>query len=133
MTNLDITTLEASVEALIQQQVATYEAGLREALARKLSGHGTKKRKASKSRASGRGSRATGPRRTSEELEALSERLLSAVESNPGETMVTIATSLGLTTAELARPAVQLKKSERVKTVGERSRMRYYPMTPRAA
>jgi len=133
MTNLDITTLEASVEALIQQQVAAYEAQLREALGRKLGGGGRNKRKASKLSASGRRSRATGPRRTPEQLEALGERLLSAVEAAPGETMVTLAASLGLTTAELARPAVQLKKAGRVKTVGERSRMRYYPLTRRAA
>jgi len=133
MTNLDITTLEASVEALIQQQVAAYEAQLREALGRKLAGGGSKKRKPSKSQASVRQSRATGARRTPDQLEVLCERLLAAVESNAGETMVTIAARLGVTTAELARPAVQLKKAGRVKTVGERSRMRYYPMTSRAA
>jgi hypothetical protein len=37
MTAIDITALEASVEALIQQQLAAYEAQLREALARTLS------------------------------------------------------------------------------------------------
>jgi len=134
MTNLDITTLEASVEALIQQQVAAYEAQLREALGRKFGGGVRKKKRTrSKSTPSGRRSRATGPRRTTEELEALGKRLLSAVESAPGETMTSLAASLGLTTAELARLAVQLKKTGRVKTVGERSRMRYYPLTPRAA
>jgi len=46
MTNLDIATLETSVEALIRQQVAAYEAQLREALGRKLAGGPSKKRTA---------------------------------------------------------------------------------------
>lgn len=133
MTNLDITTLEASVEALIQQEVAAYEARLREALGRTLSGAPSKKRTAPKRGASTRRSRATGARRTPAEVEALSTRLLAAVESAPGETMTTLAASLTLATAELSLPASQLKKAGRVKTVGERSRMRYYPMTPQAA
>ena len=131
---MDIATLEASVEALIKHQVAAYEAQLREALGRKLAGGVRRKRgEGSKSRASVRRSRATGPRRTPEELEALGVRLFAAVESSPGETMTTLAARLNLRTAELALPAERLKKDGRVKTVGERSRMRYYPMTSREA
>jgi len=107
-----------------------------ETLGRKLSGGRSgrsKKRTAPKRGASTRRSRATGARRTPEEVEALSTRLLAAVESAPGETMTTLAASLTLGAAELSLPASQLKKAGRVKTVGERSRMRYYPMTPQAA
>ncbi|NOY92203.1 MAG: hypothetical protein GXP55_13485, partial [Deltaproteobacteria bacterium] len=129
MTNLDITTLEAPVEALIQQQVAAYEAQLREALGRKLSGGQSKKRKTSES-GSSRRSRATGPRRTPEQVDALATRLLAAVESTPGETMTTLAARVGVGPAELSLPASRLKKTGRVKTVGERSRTRYYAVTP---
>ncbi|NOY94595.1 MAG: hypothetical protein GXP55_25740, partial [Deltaproteobacteria bacterium] len=80
MTNLDIATLEASVEALIQQQVAAYEGQLREALGRKLSG---------------------------------------------GQGKQTQDVQVGL-----SLPASRLKKTGRVKTVGERSRTRYYAVTP---
>jgi len=134
MTAVDITVLEASVEALIQQQVAAYEARLRAALAETLS----------KSRGERSGKRATkpgpatkrsppGPRRTPEELEALAERFIAAVEAAPGETMLTHARNLGLRSQELERPMLQLKKAGRIRTVGERSYTRYYPMVPRAA
>ncbi len=131
MTTIDITTLEASVEALIQQQLAAYEAQLREALGRKLTTgrRGTPRRKRTKSTAA----RSGAPRRTTEELEALAERFFSAVESTPGETMMTLAAGLGLRAQELERPVLRLKKAGRIKTVGERSRTRYYPMTARAS
>ena len=41
MTTIHITTLEASVEALIQQQLAAYELQVREALARAVQAQGT--------------------------------------------------------------------------------------------
>ena len=133
MTTIDITTLEASVEALIQQQVAVYEARLREALGRKLStgrsSRSSRRKKRTKSTAAKSGAR----RRTPDELQALAERFFSAVESAPGETMMTLAARLGLRAQELERPVVRLRKAGRIKTVGERSRTRYYPMTVRAA
>ena len=131
---IDIKTLEASVEALIQQQVAAYEAQLREALGRKFStgGRGSSRRKAAKCGSSKR-SASKVPRRTPEELEALAERFIAAVESAPGKTMMTLAAGLELRAKELERPVLRLKKAGRIKTVGERSFMRYYPMTARAA
>jgi len=134
MTALDISVLEASVEALIQQQVASYEEQLREALAGVLSktrrerprGRATKSDAASKRSA-------PGPRRVPEELEALAERFFAAVEATPGETMLTLAGSLGLRSKELERPVLRLKKAGRIKTVGERNWTRYFAMTPRAA
>lgn len=130
MTTIDITTLEASVEALIKQQVAAYEAQLREALGRKL----TRERPSSSRRKRARSAAKSGaPRRTSEALEALADKFIAAVESMPGETMLTLAPQLGLSAQELERPVARLRKVGRIKTVGERSRMRYYPMTARAA
>ena len=133
MTTIDTATLEASVEALIQQQVASYEAQLREALGRKFSmrrRNTANGKRASWARGKSRSSKA--PRRTPEELEALAAQFFAAVESAPGETMMTHAAGLGLSAQELERPALWLRKAGRIKTVGERSRMRYYPMTARA-
>ena len=135
MTALDITTLEASVEALIRQQVAAYEAGLREALGRRLaagSGSSPRRRGTNKPRRPSKGSSPAACRRTPEELEALAERFFAAVESAPGETMVVLAQSLGLGGQELQRPVLRLRAAGRIKTVGERSRTRYYPMTAAA-
>ena len=73
------------------------------------------------------------PRRSADEIDAFAERLLEAVESAPGETMAVLAPQLGVSAKELGRPAARLKKAGRIKTVGERSRMRYYPMARAAA
>ena len=135
MTAIDITTLEASVEALIRQQVATFEAQLRETLGRRLSSAGNvpSRRKAARSRASPRRSSAPTPRRSPEELMALAERFFSAVDTAPGETMATLAAVLGSGAKELERPVLRLKREGRIKTVGERNRTRYYVLTPRSA
>ncbi len=135
MTAIDITTLSASVEALIQHQVAAYEAQLREALGRKLTPGrttGTRQKSARSTAASKRGASAS-PRRLPAELKALGERFFSAVEVTPGETMTTLAAGLGLRPQELERPVLGLKREGRVKTVGERNRTRYFALTPRSA
>ena len=133
MAALDISVLEASVEALIQQQVAAYEAQLREALAGTLSktGRGRAGMRASKSATVAKRSTSSA-RRTLEEIEALAERFFAAVEAAPGETMFTLAESLGLSSKELARPVLHLRRGGRIRTVGDRSRTRYFAMIPRA-
>lgn len=135
MTTIDITTLEASVEALIRQQVVAYEARLREALGRKLAsvGGALSRRKAARSTPRPKRCTSPAPRRPPEELLALAERFFSAVEATPGETMVTLAAGLGLRAQELERPVLGLKREGRVRTIGERNRTRYYPVTPRSA
>jgi hypothetical protein len=134
MTAIDITALESSVEALIQQQLAVYEAQLREALARTLSKArpSSPRRKDAKPK-SAPTRRASSERRPSEELDALAERLFSAVQSAPGETMAVLAPGLGLSAKELERPAARLKKTGQIRSVGERNQMRYYPMARAAA
>ena len=132
---MEITALEASVEALIRQQLAAYEAQLREALARTLSkarpssprGKEVKQKAAPARRAS------STQRRSADEIDAFAERLFEAVESTPGETMAVLAPRLGVSAKELERPAARLKKAGQIRTVGERSRMRYYPMARSAA
>jgi len=135
MATIDITTLEASVEALIRQQVAAYEAQLRETLGRRLAsvGGASSRRKAARSTASPKRCTAPAARRPPKELEALAERFFSAVEAAPGETMVTLAAGLGLGAQEFERPVLRLEREGRLKTVGERNRTRYYPLTPRSA
>jgi len=134
MTTLDISSLEASMEALIQQQLAAYEAQLREALAATLT-------KAGRPRSSKRGAQArpptargkNAPKRSAEEIRALAERLYAAVEAAPGETMFTLAASLGVASTTLERPVHYLREAERIRSVGERSRTRYFAMVSRAA
>lgn len=135
MTVIDITTLEASVEALIQQQLAVYEAQLREALARALAKTRPiqSRRKEGKSKGAPAKRVASYQRRPAVEFDALTECLFAAVESAPGETMAVLAPRLGVSSRELERPAARLKKTGQVRTVGERNQMRYYPMARAAA
>jgi|JI10StandDraft_1071094.scaffolds.fasta_scaffold837090_2 hypothetical protein len=136
MTAIDITALEASVEALIQQQLAVYEAQLREALARTLARArpSSPRRKETKKPKSAPARRTSSTqRRSADEIDAFAERLFAAVESAPGETMAVLAPRLGVSAKELERPAARLKKAGQIRTVGERSRMRYYPMARAAA
>ena len=132
---MDITVLEASVEALIQQQLAAYEAQLREALARTLAQArpGSPGRKEPKPKAVPARRASSTQRRSANEIDAFSARLFEAVESAPGETMAVLAPRLGVSAKELERPAARLKKAGQIRTVGERSRMRYYPMARSAA
>lgn len=67
-------------------------------------------------------------RRSADEIDAFAARLFEAVESAPGKTMSVLAPMLGVNAKELERPAARLKKAGQIRTVGERSRMRYYPM-----
>jgi hypothetical protein len=68
------------------------------------------------------------PRRAPEELAALGERFYSAVCATPGETMTFLAAQLGTTPRRLQRPVAHLKRAGRVRSVGERSHTRYFPL-----
>ena len=70
------------------------------------------------------------PRRTSEEFAELRERLYEQIEAAPGETMSVYSKRLNMPSAELALVARKLRKSDRVRKVGERSDTRYFPMGP---
>jgi len=132
---MDITALEASVEALIQQQLAAYEAQLREALARTLSKArpSSPRRKEVKQKVAPARRALSTQRRSADEIDAFAARLFEAVECAPGETMAVLAPRLGVSSKELERPAARLKKAGQIRTVGERCRMRYYPMARSAA
>jgi hypothetical protein len=77
--------------------------------------------------------RAPGKRRASTELEALGERFLGAVNRKPGETMTVLAADVGASARELHRAISRLKQAGRVRTVGERSQMRYFPLVANGA
>jgi hypothetical protein len=58
----------------------------------------------------------------------LEERLYRAVCAHPGETMAVLAQAVGATARELNRPATLLRRDGRVRSVGQRSSTRYFPM-----
>ena len=58
----------------------------------------------------------------------LEERLYLAICAQPGETMMVLGPTVGASAKELSRPAMLLRRSGRVRSVGERQYTRYFPM-----
>src|SRR5690606_10009983 len=77
--------------------------------------------------------RAPGKRRAGSELSALGERFLEVLMQRPGETMVVLSAEIGATPRELHRAVARLRAGGRVRTVGERSQMRYFPLSAGAS
>ena len=73
--------------------------------------------------------RAMSKRRLSSELAALGERFFEALSRRPGETMAVISTEVGASPHELHRAVARLREAGRVRTIGERSQMRYFPLS----
>jgi hypothetical protein len=61
-------------------------------------------------------------------MEALEERLYEAIRRHPGETMAVISPAVGATPRALNRPATTLRRTGRVRSVGQRQYTRYFPM-----
>lgn len=68
------------------------------------------------------------PRRSVDEVTALSDRLYAAICAKPGEAMVVLAPVVGATPRALSLPANRLKRAGRIRTVGQRQATRYFPM-----
>jgi hypothetical protein len=71
-------------------------------------------------------------RRTPAEVAELGERFYEVLCAHPGEAMVILAAKVGATPRELHRSVTLLKRAGRVRSVGQRGAMRYFP-TPRSA
>jgi hypothetical protein len=77
--------------------------------------------------------RTASKRRAGSELLALGERFFEALSRRPGETMVVLSAEVGASPRELHRAVARLREAGRVRTIGERSRMRYFPLSAKAA
>jgi len=55
------------------------------------------------------------------------------VREAPGESMAALASRLAVPLRTLQRPMERLRQEGRVRSVGERSRMRYFPVPARAS
>src|SRR5258706_9477906 len=130
MTN---TTLE--LERQIEQMVAAHVAALRKAA------QGAVERAFAASSASGptvaasrpRAARAASKRRAGSELLALGERFFEALSRRPGETMVVLSAEAGASPRGLDRAVAPLREAGRVRTIGERSWMRDFPLSASAS
>jgi hypothetical protein len=77
--------------------------------------------------------RTASKRRAGSELSALGERFFEVLSRKPGETMGVLAAEVGVSPVELQRAVARLREAGRVRTIGERSQMRYFPLSASAA
>ena len=123
------TDLGRQVEALFLSYV---DAGRREveaAMARMQDGASKPARKGAA--ASSKRSAST-PRRSRESMAELVERIVAVVQKQPGCSMQDIARDLATTSQCLNAPMAIVRKSGRVRSVGARSQMRYFPAISRS-
>jgi hypothetical protein len=119
----------------IEQMVAAHVTALRKAaqcaVERAFAGASAVAPTVAPSRA--RAARVGSRRRAGAELSALGERFFEALSRKPGETMVVLSAEVGASPRELQRAVARLREAGRVKTVGERSAMRYFPLAASAS
>ena len=130
-----MTNTTAELERQIEQMVAAHVAGLRksaqDAVERAFAAAGAAAPTVAPSRP--RAARTASKRRAGSELSALGERFFEALSRRPGETMVVLSAEAGASPRELHRAVARLRQAGRVRTIGERSRMRYFPLSANAA
>ena len=130
-----MTNTTSELERQIEQMVAAHVASLRKAA------QGAVERAFAAASASAptvapsrpRAARAVSKRRAGSELSALGERFFEALSRKPGETMAVLSAQVGVSPQELHRAVARLREAGRVKTVGERSAMRYFPLAAGAS
>jgi hypothetical protein len=122
-------TLSDQIEQLVRAHIEATRREASEALARAFSTAFA----ASRANTAPRPTRTIGRRRGAAALSALGERLYEAVRAQPGETMAVLAPELGCSPRELHRPMAALKRTGRVRSVGQRTQTRYYPTAARSA
>jgi hypothetical protein len=66
-------------------------------------------------------------RRTASELTALSEQLYEVIAAHPGEGIIALSAHMGTSGTQLQRAVARLRDAERIRTVGVRQQMRYFP------
>ena len=66
-------------------------------------------------------------RRSSESVAALVEKVETAIRNQPGASIRDICREVQVEQNELARPMVILRETGKIRTVGARSQMRYFP------
>lgn len=124
MSTNTIEKLNTQIEHLVREYIAAQRAAVAVAVERAFASSPP-----SKPRSAVSSPRAWGRRRPPTEVAGLAERLFNAVRAHPGETMSVIAPEVGEPARMLNRPMTNLKRAGRVRSAGQRSNTRYFPMT----
>ena len=125
--------LETRIEQMVAEHVAAVRKAAQAAVERAFSGASASVAAPTVARSRPRVARAAGKRCTGTELSALGERFFEALSRKPGETMAVLSAEVGTSPVELQRAVARLREANRVRTIGERSQMRYFPLSPSAA
>ncbi len=120
--------LEQKIESAVAQLVGEHLAACEAAAAGAVRAAFRRASKPTATPSRRKSMRAPAPRRSSEVLADLQERLYQAICQHPGEKMAVIAPVVGATARELNRPATTLRRDGRVRSVGERHATRYFPL-----
>jgi hypothetical protein len=128
-----MTNTTSELERQIEQAVAAHVAALRKAAQSAVERAFAAASVAAVVPSRPRAARAASKRRAGAELSALGERFFEALSRKPGETMVVLSAEVGASPQELHRAVGRLREAGRVKTVGERSAMRYFPLAASAS
>jgi len=116
--------LSRRIEEVVQEHLVACR---REAEAAVVRAFGSGSRKSSSAGRSMHSSKSEN-RRSSSELATLCERLYESVVARPGETMAVLALAMNSSARELQFPMRQLRQTKQVRSAGQRSFMRYFPM-----
>ena len=114
--------LEKQIERLVREHLAAQQMSARAAVERAFAVMGPVPRPEVQRRA-------MSARRAPSQVAQLAEQLFAAVQTCPGETMKVIAARVGERAPALNLPMQHLKRAGRVRSAGERSLTRYFPMT----
>ena len=126
--------LAGAIESLVASYMDEVRQVAQEALQRGLCRQGGTRRPANKvTRQRSQAPRPEAKRRTEAEIDATSEQLCALVRARPGESIVALAEGMGVPASTLQRPMAKLRAESRVRTVGERHLIRYFPAVIRPA
>lgn len=133
MTNNSIDELSGKIEKMVTEHVAAVRAAAQAAVARAFAATAPREATVVAKRARATEIRQSRPRRPASELAALGERFYGAVCDKPGETMLILSSEVGVSARDLYRAVAELRRTNRVRVVGERGHTRYFPMASAAA
>ena len=130
MTTKSIEQLQSEIERLVRAHVAAQRASATAAVER---GFSSAAAPVPKAKAISPSPLSWGRRRPPAEVAGIAERLYEAVRVHPGETMKVISADVGESALALSRPMQHLKLAGRVRSAGQRSLTRYFPMSSKSA
>jgi len=121
------------IEQLVSEHIAASRRAVQEAVERAFATAEGKPVVAARGARRARSGAESRKRRGAADLAALGERFFGVVCAKPGETMAVLATEVGASARELHRAVMGLKRSGRVRVIGQRSQTRYFPRASGAA